>query len=84
MIENLFLGLGATLLGLAGGWFLLRLIISTRIAETLPDIYVKPTLDETTLLITAVVGIAFVALAPLLTWRRLARMDIPGSLKVVD
>jgi putative ABC transport system permease protein len=84
VIENLFLGLGATLLGLAGGWFLLGLIISTRIAETLPDIYIKPTLNETTLLITAVVGIAFVALAPLLTWRRLARMDIPGSLKVVD
>jgi putative ABC transport system permease protein len=84
VIENFILGLGSTALGIAGGWYLLRLIISTRISDTLPDIYVKPTLNETTLLITIVVGVACVALAPLLTWRRLARMDIPGALKVVD
>jgi putative ABC transport system permease protein len=84
VIENLILGLGSTALGVAGGWFLLRLIISTRIADTLPDIYVKPTLDETTLIITLVVGVACVALAPLLTWRWLARMDVPGALKISD
>jgi putative ABC transport system permease protein len=84
VIENLVLGVGSTVLGLAGGWYLLRLIISTRIADTLPDIYIKPTLHETTLLLTVVVGVGCVALAPLLTWRRLARMDVPGALKVVD
>jgi len=29
-------------------------------------------------------GVACVALAPLLTWRRLIRMDVPGALKVVE
>jgi putative ABC transport system permease protein len=32
----------------------------------------------------AVLGIAAVALAPLLTVRRLRRMDIPGSLRIVE
>ena len=58
VIENFILGLGSTALGVAGGWFLLGLIISTRIADTLPDIFVKPTVDETTLIITLVLGVA--------------------------
>ena len=84
VVESLLLGILATILGLAGGWFLLRLIVTTRIADTLPDVYVKPALSDTTLIITAFVGIVCVSLAPLLTWRRLSRMDVPGALKVVE
>jgi putative ABC transport system permease protein len=84
MGENLLLGILATAAGLIGGWYLLRLIISTRIADTLPDIYIKPFVSESTLVITLVVGILCVALAPLLTWRRLTRMDLPAALKVVE
>jgi putative ABC transport system permease protein len=84
VIENFILGLGATALGIVGGWYLLGLIISTRVSDTLPDIYIRPTLHETTLLVTTVVGVACVSLAPLLTWRRLARMDVPGALKITD
>jgi putative ABC transport system permease protein len=84
MGENLLLGILATAAGLIGGWYLLRLIISTRIADTLPDIYIKPFVSESTLVITLVVGILCVALAPLLTWRRLSRMDLPAALKVVE
>jgi putative ABC transport system permease protein len=84
MVENLILGVLATAAGLAGGWYLLRLIIATRIEDTLPEIYIKPSVSEGTLLITVVVGVLCVALAPLLTWRRLTRMNLPGALKVVD
>jgi putative ABC transport system permease protein len=84
VIENFILGILATAAGVAGGWYLLRLIIATRIEETLPDIYIKPFVSETTLVITVLVGVLCVALAPLLTWRRLTRMNLPGALKVVE
>lgn len=84
VVENFLLGILATALGIVAGWYLLRVIIATRIADTMPDIYVKPYVSETTLIITIVVGILCVALAPLLTWRRLARMNVPGALKVME
>jgi putative ABC transport system permease protein len=84
VVENFLLGIFATALGIVGGWYLLRLIISTRISHTLPDIYIKPYVADSTLVITLVVGIGCVALAPLLTWRRLTRMNVPGALKVME
>jgi len=84
VIENFILGLFATAGGIAGGWGLLRLTIATRVADTLPDIYVKPAIAETTVIVTVALGVGFVALAPLLTWRKLSRMDVPGTLKVME
>jgi putative ABC transport system permease protein len=37
-----------------------------------------------TVLTAVVLGVVAVALAPLLTVRRLRRMDIPGTLRVVE
>jgi putative ABC transport system permease protein len=62
----------------------LRLLLAPRVAETIPDIYMKPVISMTTLLTTIVIGVFCVALAPLLTWRRLSRMDVPGSLKITE
>jgi len=84
MVENLILGIGATIAGVVGGWFLLRLIISTRVEDTMPDIYIKPYVSETTLLVTLFLGVVCVTFAPLLMWRKLSKMDVPGSLKVVE
>jgi putative ABC transport system permease protein len=84
VLENLILGVLATAIGLAGGWFLLRLIIAIRIPETLPDIDVPPVISPATLVITVTLGVLAVALAPLLTWRRLRRMDVPATLKVFE
>jgi putative ABC transport system permease protein len=84
VIENLIIGAAATTFGLIGGGALLRVLIETRIAETLPDIYIKPVISTETLVLTIVLGVVAVALAPLLTWRRLASMDVPRTLKVVE
>jgi putative ABC transport system permease protein len=84
IIESFIVGLIATVLGIAGGWALLRILLDTRIESTLPDIYIKATISPPTLLITLVVGLLVVALAPLLQWRRLAAMDVPSTLKVME
>jgi putative ABC transport system permease protein len=84
VIENLILGFAATVVGVAGGWLLLVLILATRVRDTLPEVYIKPYISEATLLVTLFLGIICVALAPLLMWRKLSVMDIPGSIKVQE
>jgi putative ABC transport system permease protein len=84
VVESLIIGIVSTALGLLAGWLLLRLIIAIRIPETLPDIDVPPTIAPATIVLTVVLGVGAVALAPLLTWRRLRRMDIPAALKVYE
>ncbi|HLF76606.1 MAG TPA: FtsX-like permease family protein [Dehalococcoidia bacterium] len=84
MVENLLIGMGATAMGLIGGWLLLQLIINERIQSTFPDIYIKPTLATETLLLAALIGVVMVPLAPLLLWNRLRTMDVPSALKVME
>lgn len=84
VIENLILGVAATAAGLIAGRLLLGLIIDTRVADTMPDIYIKPEISLATVSITVVLGVACVGLAPLLAWRKLNRMDVPGTLKVME
>jgi putative ABC transport system permease protein len=84
VVENLVIGVCATALGGIAGWALLRVIIAIRIPETLPDVDVLPFISASTLLVAAALGVIAVALAPLLTWRRLRNMDVPAMLKVFD
>lgn len=84
VVENLLLGLLATAMGLLGGWWMLGWILGFRIPETLPDIYIPPFVTAQTLAVAFVLGVVAVSLAPLLTWRRLSRMDVPGGLKVME
>ena len=84
VMENLILGVLATGLGFLSGWLLLRLIIAIRIPETIPDIDVPPVISPTTVVITVALGILAVGLSPLLTWRRLRRMNVPATLKVFE
>ena len=37
-----------------------------------------------TYLMAAVLGVVAVTVAPLLTWRRLSRMDVPATLRIVE
>jgi putative ABC transport system permease protein len=84
MIENLILGIGATAAGVGLGWLLLRILLATRVEATLPDIYIKPTISPSTLAITVILGVFVVVAAPLLNWRRLDKMDVPSTLKVME
>jgi len=68
------------LLGLAvAGW-----IVTALFSDTYPDLGMRTALARGSIATTLIVGIVAVALAPLLTYRRLRRMDIPSTLRVVE
>lgn len=84
IVENLILGVVATIAGVVLGWLLLGAIIELRIPTTLPDIDVVPTISATTLALSGLLGVLGVALAPLLTVRKMMRMNVPSTLKVME
>jgi putative ABC transport system permease protein len=84
MLENLVIGLVATAIGVAGGRVLLDIIMHTRVRETFPDIDIRTTIGAETLAIAVGLGVAVVTLAPVLVRRSLTKMDVPGTLKVME
>ena len=84
VVENLTIGIVATLLGFGGGLWMLWWVVNITAAETMPDIGLLVELSPATLVTVIVLGIAAVALAPLFTARRMRRMDLPGTLRVME
>ena len=82
--ENIVIGALATVLGLLGGMLLVRWMINTTLPDTFPEFGVTPSLGAGSIFITLVAGIGAVTLAPLMTARRLRRMDVPATLRVVE
>jgi putative ABC transport system permease protein len=82
--EGALVGVLGAGLGLAGGLAVVRWVTTNIAATTMPDMSLAVVLSTTTIVSAAVLGVAAVALAPLLTVRRLRRMDIPGTLRVVE
>ncbi len=82
--EGLLMGIAATAAGLAGGLLLTRWIVQGIVPETFPDLDMAVHLSSGSLVAAILLGTATVALAPVLTTRRLRRMDIPSALRVVE
>lgn len=82
--ESAIVGVIATLVGLAGGFVFLRWMLASLATTTLPDVGIDLYLSPTTILVAAFVGIASVAVTPLLLARRIRRMNLPGTLRVVE
>lgn len=82
--EALMIGLLATAVGGLAGWLLLRWIAYSSMADTMPDVGMLIHVDPGTITAALVAGAVTVALAPLLTRRRLMRTDIPTTLRVVE
>jgi putative ABC transport system permease protein len=81
--ENAILGAVSTAAGMVVGWAILSWMANFLIPNTMPDLSVVLAISPATLGIALVLGIVGVAAAPLLTWRKLARQDIPATLKVM-
>jgi putative ABC transport system permease protein len=54
------------------------------IPQTFPDLGITTFVSTRTLLVAVVLGVLAVALAPVLTARKLLRMDIPSTLRVIE
>jgi len=82
--ENLVVGLLGTAAGVGLGRILLGWMIDSIVSTVIPDIGVVIFVSPRTVLIALGLGVAAVCLAPLLLLRRLAGMDIPSTLRVVE
>jgi putative ABC transport system permease protein len=83
-VEGTVLGLLGAAIGVCAGLLLNRWIITTTLETTMPDLGMDIVVSARTVLTTVALGVIAVSVAPLLTVRRLGRMDIPGTLRVVE
>jgi putative ABC transport system permease protein len=84
MAEGLLIGMLGTFAGVITGLLLNRWIIASTVSTTMPDVGMDVVVSADTVLTAVMLSVVAVALAPLLTVRRLRRMDIPGTLRVVE
>jgi putative ABC transport system permease protein len=84
MAENAVIGLLGTLVGLVLGFQLTRYTVEVQLHRTLPEFGMPASVSLGTVAVAIAVGVGAVALTPLLTVRRLGRMDIPATLRVVE
>jgi putative ABC transport system permease protein len=84
MVENLITGLLGTAVGLVFGWLALSWMMTGRVEEMMPDAHLAITVAPLSLALALIFGVVVVALTPLLTIRRMARMDLPATLRVME
>jgi putative ABC transport system permease protein len=82
--ESVITGLLGTALGLGGGLLVIGWVVRQTLPETLPDLGLVVSISGGSMLAAALVGVIAVSLAPLLTARRIGRMDVPSTLRVVE
>jgi putative ABC transport system permease protein len=82
--EALLIGTLSTIIGVAAGYGILRWILDVSMRGTMPDLGTQASVSAATYCLAALAGIVSVALAPLLTLRRLRHTDVPSSLRVVE
>jgi len=83
-VESFIIGTMATVLGFAGGLAMVWWMTQQLLAETLPDFALPVLLQPSTVLVVSVMGVLAVSAAPLLTLRRMRRMDLPGTLRLME
>ncbi|MCY3801536.1 MAG: FtsX-like permease family protein [Chloroflexi bacterium] len=83
-MEGFVLGLLATVLAIGLGYALLLWILRVVLPESIPDLGVDLAVDIPTMAVILAAGIAVIALAPALTVRKLRRMDVPATLRVLE
>ncbi len=83
IVENVIIGVLGTLLGILAGWVVVNLVFTMDTPE-LEEFNFIITLAPATLVAAAVLGVLVVALTPLLSVRKMTRMDIPSTLRVME
>ena len=84
VVESLLTGLLGTIVGIGLGRIVLTWIVTRMLTTIIPDIGIVNVMQWTTALAAIGLGALAVAVAPLLDLRRLATMDIPSTLRVME
>ena len=84
VMENLVTGILSTIIGIGLGWVMLHWILTVRMEIIMPEIGYVTYVAPSTLGLVAFFGVLVVAATPLFTIRRITRMDIPATLRVVE
>ncbi len=84
MKESVIVGLLATVIGVAAGTWVLDWMLQSLATRTLPDFGIARHLSPTTLLVAMLIGVVAVTVAPLLLVRRISKMDVPSTLRVME
>lgn len=82
--ENAILGLLGTVLGGLLGWVLLNRLLAARMEVMMEELGLVITMAPLSLVVAGVLGIGVVALTPLLSARKLGRIDVPSTLRVIE
>lgn len=83
-VEGVLIGLLGTAFGIGAGMLVVRWLVVSTLATTMPEFGMDVVLSGGTVITAVALGVLAVAIAPLLTIRRLSHMDIPGTLRVVE
>jgi putative ABC transport system permease protein len=82
--EAVVVGALATLIGAVAGTAVLQWMLDSLAARTLPDFDISREISGTTIATSVLVGVASVAIAPVFLVRRIRRMDLPDTLRVME
>ena len=82
--ESVITGVAGTLLGIVAGRALLTWMITRMLPGIVPDIGIIDHLAGRTVWLALGLGVLAVSVAPMLSYRRLARMDVSSTLRVME
>lgn len=84
VVENALLGLAGAVAGIAAGTVLLWWMAEVAVDSSMPDVELLVSVPASTVAATVVAAVLSVALTPILLVRRVARLDLASSLRVVE
>jgi putative ABC transport system permease protein len=84
VVESALIGAAGTVMGIIGGRIVVEFIVRAVLVDVVPDVGFVVWISLATLVTAAALGIATVALAPLIGTRRLMNTNVPDALRVVE
>ena len=83
-IESVLCGIAGTAVGVGIGLLVAGWVVHVLLPDTFPELSARTVLTTQTVAATLLVGVLATAVAPLLTYRRMRRMDLSATLRVVE